>query len=123
MNQSKNIKIQESGLVISSRYPVIGASPDGVVSVNGEMGLVEIKCPYKYRHLTPKQAAEHPDFCCELIEGEVKLKTNHNYYYQVMGQTAVKSSMWCDFVIWTTKGIHIERLHFNANLRQDVEKN
>ena len=45
-------------------HPFIGASPDAYVfdpcSVN-QFGLLEIKCPYKYRDLTPIEASKHSD--------------------------------------------------------------
>ena len=46
--------LKSSDFVISSDYPFLGASPDGLVSCDccGE-GLVEIKCPFRYRNMTP----------------------------------------------------------------------
>ena len=40
----------------------------------------------------------------------IHLKKNHNYYYQVQGQIAVLNMPWCDFVVWTTQDMHIERI-------------
>ena len=40
-----NLCIAESGLVINSRWPFIGASPDGIVSCGCyETKILEIKC-------------------------------------------------------------------------------
>ena len=58
-----------AGFVGCEEHPFIGASPDAYVfdpsSVN-HFGLAEIKCPYKYRELTPIDASKHLDFCCKL---------------------------------------------------------
>ena len=38
------------GLLISTKYPFLGATPDGVVSCSCcGSGLLEVKCPYKYQ--------------------------------------------------------------------------
>jgi putative phage-type endonuclease len=47
-----NVSVREYGLIKSNKTPILGASPDGIVSVgntNNRIGrLVEIKNPYKY---------------------------------------------------------------------------
>ena len=50
---------------------------------------------------------------CELVNGELKLKTNHHYYYQIQGQMAVCKRPWCDFVVWTMKDISIQRIEYD----------
>ena len=42
---SSVVEVMESGLVVNSSEPWLGASPDGIVTVDGEKHLVEIKCP------------------------------------------------------------------------------
>jgi len=32
-------------------------------------GILEIKCPFKYRDVGPTEAAQNKDFCCELNDG------------------------------------------------------
>lgn len=57
----------KSGFVVCEEYPFLGASPDGGVldpSSVDQYGLVEIKCPYKFREQLPEDAATHSDFCC-----------------------------------------------------------
>ena len=44
-NTSSVVEIVESGLVVNSSEPWLGASPDDIVTVDGEKHLVEIKCP------------------------------------------------------------------------------
>ena len=59
----------KSGFVISQPHPFLGASPDGCVhdpSCSDPFGLVEIKCPYSQRHITPLVACGNKDFYCSL---------------------------------------------------------
>ena len=58
-----------AGFLVSENHPFLGASPDAYAfdpSSSNQFGLVEIKCPYKYRDLTPEDAAQQTDFCCKV---------------------------------------------------------
>lgn len=110
------VSVEQSGLVIHKKYVFLGASPDGVVNCNGENGLLEVKCPFSYRCSTPVEATENKDFCCDLVNNELKLKDKHSYYYQVQGQMALTGYEWCDFVVWTLRGISVQRIHFDKTL-------
>lgn len=102
-------------------HPFLGASPDAVVHDPTDrfpFGLAEVKCPYSFRYQTPFEAAESKDFCCQLElnssgSPSLKLKTTHPYFCQVRGQMAITERKCCDFVVYTQKGISIERIPFN----------
>jgi hypothetical protein len=115
-----SIKVVQCGLLVSPEFPHLGASPDGLVSCKDCSpcrGLVEIKCPSKFKMATPIEAASDTSFCCQLNQsGELELKKSHIYYYQVQGQMAISQRTWCDFVIWTLKGISVERIYFDEVL-------
>ena len=49
-------------------------------------------------------------FFCVQSGTELQLKQTHWYYYQVQRCMAIISKTWCDFVVWTLKGIHVERI-------------
>ena len=113
-----------SGFIISGSYPFLGATPDG--SVYGPScreqpyGFLGVKCPYSKRNVTPEDACASPGFCCAIgtnAQGENKvcLKRNHIYYAQVQGQMGVGERPWCGFVIYTSKGISIERINFDQH--------
>lgn len=107
-----------SGLVISEMYPHLGASPDAVVhdpSTEVQFGVAEVKCPYSVRSVTPQEAAKSSTFFCFLDEGKLKLKRTHNYFCQVQGQMALTEREWCDFIVYTEKGISVERIKFDAD--------
>jgi hypothetical protein len=111
--------VSECGLCVSSCTPHLGASPDGLVYCAhcvDKAGVLEIKCPYKFREKTPLDAAKEKSFCSEIVDGSLKLKRNHAYYYQVQGQMAICGRKWCDFFIWTLKGSSVERIQFDEDL-------
>ena len=75
--------------------------------------------------LTPAEAVEQlkSKFACKLNSenGSLQLKRSHNYYYQVQGQLAITGRPWCDFVMWTPKGMTVERIHFHAAFWEGVK--
>ena len=114
-----HINIEEQGIILSQKYPFLGASVDGTVScAKCGNGIVEIKCPYKWRNRTPEECASEHDFCSKVLNGKLELKSNHNYMYQVMGQMAVLDVHWVDFVVWTKKGINVQRICFDEEFWQ-----
>lgn len=108
-----------SGFVISEDHPFLGASPDAAVhdpTEADQFGVVEIKCPYSCRQVTPAEACLYPKFCCALdAKGIPTLRREHIYYAQIQGQMGVTKRKWCDFVIYTEKGINIERIKFDCD--------
>lgn len=106
----------ECGFIVHLEEGWLGASPDGVVSDpvrNPSFGLLEIKCPYSVREISPAEACQDPSFYCYISDdGSIKLKRNHSYYHQVQLQIYVCSDIcnWCDFCVYTTKGIAVEHI-------------
>ena len=41
------------------------------------------------------------------------LKRSHPYYCQVQGQLAIGNRPWCDFIVYTQKGLSIDRVNFD----------
>ena len=113
------------GFVVHPQECWLGASPDGVVNESPNeppKGLLEIKCPFSKRDVSPKIACEDPSFYCFFSsDGSMRLKRNHQYYHQVQLQLFVCSDMyqWCDFCVYTTKGVMVERLYLDVNWIQD----
>ncbi|KAK2548747.1 hypothetical protein P5673_030996 [Acropora cervicornis] len=84
-------------------------------------GLLEVKCPETKFLVSPLDACSDPSFCCESIHGKCKLKVAHPYYAQVQEQMGITSADWCDFVIFTKKGMSIEGVPFDPEYWQDLE--
>ena len=118
----KELTVGPSGFLICENHPFLGASPDGTVhdpsNLQQPFGFLELKCPYSQREHTPAEACLSPGFCCSLqteADGhqQLKLREKHPYYAQVQGQMAIGERLWCDFVIFTKKGISVERVIFD----------
>lgn len=112
--------VHQCGLVIDPKYPFLGASPDGMVccSCCGK-GVLEIKCPFKYRDYSPTDdpALSDSNYCLKRSpNGTIHLSSKHKYYYQVQGQIALCNAVYCDFVCWTEKGLFIERIKRDEDL-------
>ena len=67
------------GLLISTKYPFLGATPNGVVSCSCcGSGLLEVKCPYKYRDIIPSDITD-ANFCLQTQpDGTKVLNQTHN---------------------------------------------
>lgn len=106
----QSITVCSAGFVIYKEKPYLGATPDGYIhdpNRKEQYGLIEIKCPYKYRNETPEDACLTSDFCSTIYTQAgtrtIKLKQKLLYYSQVQGQLAITGRRWCDFVIYTNK--------------------
>ena len=108
-----NFTVKDSGFIISTKYPFIGASPDGIVSCDCcGTGVLEIKCPFCIKDKMVQQGCALQGFCLELDSGGKQLLSKkHAYYYQVQTEINIcEEAMYADFVVWTVADIHIERI-------------
>lgn len=116
-----DLTVSPSGFIISTDHPFLGASPDGVaydpINIHQPFGFVEVKCPYTTQNMTPTDACSAPGFFCSIdgVSGELILKQNHRYYAQVQGQMAVGKRPWCDFVVYTKKGVSVQRIFLDLD--------
>ena len=98
---------------MSPKLVYLGCSPDGkVIDISSidQFGLVEIKCPSSKFSVTPIEACSDPHFFLEVVDGKPKLNKKHIYYDQVQGQMTITGTKWCDFVVYTKRGLSIERI-------------
>lgn len=97
-NNHQNLKVTTTGLHINSKFPFLGASPDGIVECecHGKK-LLEIKCPFKYKK---GLSAWKSDKDCP-VTVDNKFKSNHEYYFQVQLQMLVTEIDKCDFYVWS----------------------
>ena len=116
-----NPKLHTCGLFILKPHPYIGASPDNIFSCSCcGSSCVEYKCPYSIKDLEVEEGYEKTDFL-EKCEGQLQLKRNNKYFYQVQGQMALTGHQTTYFVVWTLKGQPlIEKIAFDQHLWQDV---
>ena len=109
------VSVNKCGFIVHPTKGWLGASPDGRVedlTSPKPNGVVEIKCPYSKRDQTPEEACSDSKFFCELVNSKVYLKRDHSYYHQVQLQLYVGADIydWCDFCIYTCKGVSVERI-------------
>ncbi len=74
--------VVRTGIFVSKRIPYLAASPDAI-DLSNEV-LIEVKCPFSLKNADPNLML--PDYCCRDDNGIVKLKKNHDYYYQIQTQ-------------------------------------
>ena len=71
---------------LNPAFPYLGAAPDGKVvdkNATDKFGLLEIKCPFKFKNDIPSEAVGNAVFCLELTADRPRLKRNHGYNYQI----------------------------------------
>ena len=106
--------VTKSGLWINPNHPELACSPDGLIYENGSLTkVVEIKCPLVLEALHPAdiiklKPKQRYTLCYEVNNGAMKLKEKHAYYFQIQMQMAVTDVAFCDFVVWSPKGILVQ---------------
>ena len=115
----------DSGFVVHMEKSWLGASPDAWVidpSVPDSKGIAEFKCPYRGAGMLLEKACQEVEFFCSMIDGKICLKRNHAYYHQVQLQLYVASDncYWCDFCVYTTKDVAVERIYPDKHWVQNI---
>lgn len=108
------VRTKDCGLYVHPYHGWLAATPDAAVHFDSNAepdGILEVKFPYTERENHPLQSCTNPNFYATLCTGNLKLKREHNYYHQVQLQLAVTTFKWCDFCVYTTKGIAIECIY------------
>jgi putative phage-type endonuclease len=98
-------EVNDVGFVTHPKIEGFGASPDGLVTTSeGEMGLVEIKCPLPATHIAT------------LLSGGV----DGAYIAQAQAQMSCTGAPWCDFVSYDPR-LNEELQLFVKRLPRDDE--
>lgn len=102
----QSFSVTKARFYISQTDPYLGCSPDWVLlcSCYEDFGVMEIKCPFKFKNVDPIQVAAQEEMFCLDVDGSLK---NHEYYAQVQGQMAVTKAKYCDSLIYTTIDRHL----------------
>lgn len=119
--------IEPCGLFIDENQFFLGATPDGLI---GDDGIAEIKCPSSAKNMTPEEAilARKVTFWTKEKNGTIgPINTTHNFFYQVQGQLHVTKRRYCQFTLWTPKGLKVERIErddefWNVNMKDKLER-
>lgn len=104
LNEHPGFSLSRTGALISTEFPFLAASPDAVFSCpcHGK-GVVEIKCPFKFKNALISTAAKTKDFPLTFNEEESRyvMDTEHAYYYQVQLQLFITGYRFGFFVVYT----------------------
>ena len=117
-NGHPELLVSPSDFIINPAYSFLGASPDGCVydpsDTQHPFGFLEVKCPYAIKNYTVEEACRTTGFFRVIDDnGKIVLKSENKYYAQIQGQLALGERPWCDFVVYTLKDIHVQRILFN----------
>ena len=98
----------------------LGATPDGryTCDCHGE-GIVEVKCPYKYKDADPEDLLGNADV---MVDRNLNINQSHKHYAQVQLQMKLCQVSVCDLVIWTTQGYLNLLIDFDQEFCDDMTK-
>lgn len=116
-------QMDKCGIFIHNSLHFLAASPD---AINKKRNLlVEIKCPFNIRFELPDKApylseSKSKDQSLKIPEylTPKHLSKKHEYFTQIQFQLFVTGLKVCDFVVWTTMGIYIEKIYFDKKFVQ-----
>ncbi|XP_042657000.1 flocculation protein FLO11-like isoform X2 [Tyto alba] len=111
------VRVEDCGLFIHPEKNWMAASPDGIIkeaATGKALGLLEVKCPYKHRNRTVREACKDKDFCLEVDGDSYALKKDHAYFTQVQCQLAAAGFQQADFVVHTTKETAVVPVEFDT---------
>lgn len=119
------------GLTFREDYPEFGCSPDGVAySRFNPPRLVEVKCPLTLKFSSPEDfenvlsSKQRAAFCLRRDSmGNIGLKKEHPYYYQIQFSLSILGMDEADLVIYTLKGFMVLTIKWDMQWWEDnVEK-
>lgn len=128
LQEKLGLKVEKAGFFVYSKNGCFGASPDGnyilfffyscqitprilyynlyiFMGIQGLVGythVVEVKCLYGVKKLgiSLHEATEKKKTCLEIVDGELRLKRNHSYWFQIQGQMNITERPYCYFVVY-----------------------
>lgn len=92
-----NFQVKDSGLQLHKDFPLLGASPDGIIVCDCHgTGCLEIKCPSTFKegmpNITVGQTLKQFSY---LSSNGSSLKETHSYYYQVQMHMLLTKVNYC----------------------------
>lgn len=111
-----DFKVEECGLYIKSKFPHLGASPDGIITCDCcGVGVVEIKCPFSARNDPNLSSYINKKNSPVVNENDnLLICHSHEYFFQIQMQMQLTETFFGDLVIW-----HPEELVIIRVLRDD----
>lgn len=119
----ENFKLENTGFIICLEHPQIGATPDGLIKCDCcGSGCLEIKCPYvlKENNFDIEKFSEMKGSCLFKDGTKFALIKTHSYYYQIQLQMLFSKVHYCDFVVWSTRFLFIERIFYDPTFCEEI---
>lgn len=121
--KNNTLELEEPGLLISRQCSWIGASLDGIRKCQCcDPSVVEFKCPFTGKDLDPKIAFLLPSIGGKKIKrGSIFLmKITYIIFKFRLAWLFSSGFKTCDFVTYTSKGIFVVTVNFNAKFWETV---
>ncbi len=121
----KHMKVDTCGVFVCAQYPFIAASRDAIVTC-GCCGVrpLEVKNPFKYRHMSIRNYAAQKDSCLKILEnGTISLRYDHAYYTQVQLQiltTGAETGYFCVRTAAPEDNLHCQEVDMNTDFLEEV---
>ena len=115
------VKVFKCGLLIHPDIYWMGCSPDGVIydpNENPSVGILEIKSLFSMKGKSVEECLElKRDICIHRNQnGEIGLKHNHKYYFQLQGLMGISGLLWSKFCIHSKEGsenLFVQKIKFD----------
>lgn len=115
------VKVFKCGLLIHPDIYWMGCSPDGVIydpNENPSVGILEIKRLFSMKGKSVEECLElKRDICIHRNQnGEIGLKHNHKYYFQLQGLMGISGLLWSKFCIHSKEGsenLFVQKIKFD----------
>lgn len=88
-----NTVFTEAGLFICKEHLFLPPTPDMLVECSWRCcsaGVVEVKCPWNVRNRLLIDLLKDSNSCAREVDGELKLKQTHRYYWQTSTNVCVQ---------------------------------
>ena len=120
LSKDCNISILEAKKVVPKSFKWLVCIPDGITEEKDT--IVEVKCPFKCLNESLENVAEiDENFCLEITgDGELSLRKDHDYFYQVQGMLNIMEVDVCYFAVWTPSQFHHEVIHRDTQLWDEI---
>ena len=117
--------MEPCGLVIDEQNYVLGASPDGKVSLNYSYGILEVKYSEEYKNVDAKDVcfvSKNPCIRYCKTPQKITICKTHSYYDQIQMQVALTCQSFCEVVIdrvefdksaWNKLSERVLKFYFN----------
>jgi len=111
--ENTGYKVRSSGFIVSESHPFLGASPDGITERDE---LVEVKKVHS------KEEESLASTMCRLgiYKHDLKVNTNHKYYYQIQQQLFCAKLQTCHFIVSNGDEMHCDTVSFNSSFWEEI---